>query len=40
MNLDGIEPKTTSVDFVYDPFTPLDEIVPGIWVTMPNIGSH
>jgi len=40
MNLDGIEPKTASVDLVYDPFTPLDEIVPDVWVTVLNICSH
>lgn len=40
MNLDGIEPKTASVDLVYDPFTPIDKIVPDVWVTVLNIGSH
>ena len=40
MHLDGIKPKTASIDLVYDPFTPLDEIVPGFWMTVLNIGSH
>ena len=40
MNLDSIEPKTTSTDIVYDPFTPLDDILSDVWMTVLNISSH
>jgi hypothetical protein len=35
--LDGIEPKTASIGLFYYPFTPLNDIAPGVWMTVLNI---
>jgi len=40
MNLDSIKPKPTRPNLVDDPFTPLDEIVAGFWMTVLDVRSH
>jgi hypothetical protein len=39
-NLDGIKPKPTSINLIDNPFTPLDEVVADLWVTVLDIRSH
>jgi hypothetical protein len=40
VNLDGIESEPASINFIDDPFTPLDQIVADIWMFVLDVRSH